>query len=534
MNQERTHTDLAFEEKLRSFEPEFQSGDWDQMLALLEEEDALVLPPLNISDKQKTSLKKLFTMTFMTIATGIALLINPAGSGNKKIQETMFVSPTITTSPAVVADKPETLTYQTESSDQNNSNSKFNSAVTTVSGSRSKTAEAVSEADGNSGTASEIPAKTAGKSDVDPPQLSVTKKDSTGQEEFKFYKTITRRYWVEDRYTYKYLKPENDIEDFWFGIHYTQQNLLKPALWDSIGRRQKTYGFNLQFMSGNILPTERFAIYAGLDWGMQFYGRSDKNEIIINSANQDRGFSYLHSNVNDLMVKTHIEYASGPVIPYVNLGFGTRIFSTGQTVKALITSKDYESSTSHNVLTTATSVIDLGVGTRVKLSPWVSLDLRYDMMMAGNADILNYSTSKFNGLTYDVKKSKMDMSGSMFKIGFIFDLSSQEREKVLVDSAHWEEVTEDLYMSTEDSSKVLIPCDCPCYKKKYSSNEEDEDVNYRSFPFESYPEKSSGSTGRGTSGSGTTRNHTWYGTGSSGGSGKSSFPGTSPAPNRTK
>ena len=83
------------------------------------------------------------------------------------------------------------------------------------------------------------------------------------------------------------------------------------------------------------------AIYGGLDWGMQFYGRSDESEVLINSVNEDRGLTFLRSHLNDLYLSGQIEWAQFPVVPYLTGSAGLRIFLTGQTTRALMDSELY-------------------------------------------------------------------------------------------------------------------------------------------------------------------------------------------------
>lgn len=305
------------------------------------------------------------------------------------------------------------------------------------------------------------------KPDEDDGKFKLSLPDTAG-----FYKRVVSRRWVDTTWKYEYLKHSRDIEDGWFGMYFTQQNLMDADEWEAIGRNSVNQGFNLQFMAGNLLPGENLAAFGGIDWGMQFLGRSKKHEVLINSVNEDRGVTFLRSHINDVMATGQIEWAQANVVPYVTGSFGTRIFTTAQTTRTLVPSSDYESSQEEGLHTRAALAAKYGVGARVKLNQHIYFDARYEAVVTKSLKVVDYNNTGFNGLDYDLGFKSMNLNSSQFRFGFVFDLSEEERRKVVDEPAHWEEQVQELYIDPKDSSKVFVPCPCsPCdEKKKRKSN----------------------------------------------------------------
>ncbi|MCB0734724.1 MAG: hypothetical protein H6608_06525 [Flavobacteriales bacterium] len=443
--------DALIQDKLLNVEADYLDSDWEAMEALLDEKKPAVILPFG-----KPSSTQIL-MAIIMITTTILTLTLLTSSGTQPLNslpvsgKSMITSTTPSTSfdgIAFTSHADEKGLKEKRSTNQTNPPKPDNDRSPVVRSSQSN----------NDGLT------------ADPDKIlpGLSKGDSSATTDTaEFYKKVVSRYWVDDVYKYVYQKPKYDMEQAWIGMHYTNQQNQHADMWDSIGRHRETHGFNLQFMTGNALKGEHLAIYGGVDWGMQFYGRSKSEEVVLNTTNGDKGLSYIRSHTNDLMIRAHVEYAYGRVVPYLTAGFGTRIFSNGQTIESLLKSTEFESSTAHGLLTNATKMVSYGAGARVHLTPRLSLDFRYEMQDGGNVNVINYAETSFNGLQYDIAKTRMNIGSGQFKWGIIVDLSEERREKVLEEEGHYEETVQELYLDKQDSEKVYIPCPCsPCPKKR--------------------------------------------------------------------
>ncbi|MCB9261817.1 MAG: hypothetical protein H6607_05525 [Flavobacteriales bacterium] len=466
---------------LQGYEAGFENADWQNMLNLLEEDGiSPILVPIEEKKSTVFNFKNILIMTLLaTISAAVLWMSN--FNNNTAINQTEnqnatpltnFVSPDL--SSEKIPEEKSNIPKQTMDYPSKNSVSTQVLDDAPSQQESDESTEKVVEAE-------ETSSNTADNSEKEneifndpivpiegelPPVDQVQNPDST-----KFWKTVTTRYWVDTTYRWIYEKPKYDIEQGWIGLHYTNQTMQDTMAWNSIGRRSATHGFNLQFMSGNLLPGEFLAIYGGLDWGMQFYGRNDKDEVEINSANKDKGFSQLRTHGNDLYATAHIEWAQFRLVPYLNGSIGTRILTTGQTVSQLLSSTEYESSTDHHIFTSAAFSTKFGAGLKVKLTPRLYLDGRYEFVTTEPLKVVDYNNTAFNGLDYSLGFKNLKMDASQFRIGIVVDLSEDKAKKIVNVPGHYEETTQMFYIDSSDSSKVFSPCPCgPCDKRKSTSN----------------------------------------------------------------
>jgi hypothetical protein len=224
-------------------------------------------------------------------------------------------------------------------------------------------------------------------------------------------------------------------------------------------------------MSGNRLPGNNLALYGGLDFGMQFYGSSKKSNVVLNNTSLDSGFTKLRSYSFDILGRMHLEYAKHRLIPYVNLMAGPRVFTTSQVVASYLQLKNTESRTSNSAHTSSSMLYGFGVGLRYKISHAISLDARYEWINGSKVKTVDLENSKFNGLSYDLNLKHAAPRQEQFKIGLIFNLSSREYDKKLVEKGHYQTISVDsLKMEASDTNTVYLPCNCiPCDKSNNSS-----------------------------------------------------------------
>lgn len=546
----KKNLDQVFNEKLGNQQAAFEEQDWQKMLALLEQDEVVpVVPFIESTQQTKTNknnwinLKNIIIMTTLALITALMTIWGNAVHENTNLPSVIkgqnntinitennsnssslpteeneaaiapFSSPSLESMPTIKEDK------ATSTPIRKPNNPKTYESVKMAAAPISKTTSEIAKINPKRKQLTSVTPKEKDPSasifdKIDALPINPLPPSDSLKKANKFYKAITHEVWIEDRYIYTYKKPKYDIEDFWIGLHYTQQRPENQPLYDSMGLRNIAHGFNIQFMSGNLLKGEYWAVYGGLDWGMQFYGRGVESEVTINSKNQDKGLTHLRSSSMDVLARFHAEYAQFPIVPYVNFATGPRIFMTGQHTSALLTSTEYESSNSNNVFNDAALMGSLGVGFRVKISPYVSLDARYEQFYGGKAEVIDLHNSQFKGTEYTLSKNRISTNSSQFKLGFIFDLSQDEEEKKLLEPGHFETKTERYYLDANDTNKIIQPCPCgPCDDK-----EDDDNSRYNRWDqgHEGVPAG--------------TRNRTFKGfdpgSGSSGGS-KKSFPGIS-------
>ncbi len=421
--------DELFNEGFLSYKADYDVASWEHMKTLLDKDDlnpVLIVPQQKFNDYKKT----LFIMTIMStlsifsLATWMLL-----GTSNKTAAMDVYKNHLATSQVehAVTADEPILNTAKTG---MGKAEKKIAKGKTSL---QSTTAE--------------------GSSDPNEPFKDSVRMVTT---DGKTYRVFTRKIWVNEEYEYIAKARAKTVEDFWIGIHFTGQRPLNKDV--------RSGGFNLQFMSGNRTNNKSWGLYGGLDWGMQFYGKGQKSNVVLNNTTQDSGFTRLRTYSMDLLGRAHLEYAKFPLVPYVNVFAGPRMYSTGQTVSSYLDLKESESSSTHNAHTSVSLMYGFGVGARLRLSPSISLDARYEMMSGTPVNLVDMDQSTFNGLNYNLKIDKVTPRVEQFKIGVIFDISERDYDKKLVKEGYYKEYMYDsLYVDPKDSNKVYLPCNCtPC------------------------------------------------------------------------
>jgi hypothetical protein len=306
------------------------------------------------------------------------------------------------------------------------------------------------------------------------------------------------------------------------GIHFTRQLPLEAQLKSMDSLRQNA-GFNFQFMSRNLFPSPLVGGYMGFDFGMQFYGRSKNNPVVLNNTTQDSGYTRLGTLSLDFLVRGHIEFGQYRLKPYVNVFAGPRIYSTNQHVASYLSLKNNESSTDHNASSAVSLLYGAGVGLRYRVSKVVSLDVRGEYMNGTAVNLVNMDKSKFNGLSYDLNKFTVNPEYLQWKVGLLFDLSEDDSKEENSQQSHTNYERQPVYYyydSVQKRNIPLCPCNCDTADKKSNSEVEPDPLGVQPntggtlrsgnskilfIPGTGFP------TGSGSSGSGS--------------SGKGSFPG---------
>lgn len=488
-NNPSKHTDELFREVLKQHEAVFEPAAWDNMRALLDEDDkkpVLIVPP---PSKNKPKFLIFIIMTALSIISiATYMLMSPAqenSAGKSARSGNSELAAPLTGKNQTGVELPET---------EFNSTNLENSLIEPTA-----TANAVIPESENL-QRNATPGKKFSDDTLLKPLVSsvrtfsrFTDSVATVSENGKTYRLFYRKMWVDPQYKYTEKKSSGVINDGFIGIHFTGQRHRNS---DSMNA-----GFNLQFMSGNRLDHNHLGVYAGFDWGMQFYGKSKKTNVVLNNTSQDSGFTRLQTYSMDFLGRAHFEYAKFPIVPYFNLMAGPRLYSTGQLVKSYVNFKDVDNSTTNNAHTSVSMMYGFGFGARIKLSPVVSLDARYEWMNGSPVKLVDMNNSTFNGLNYDLKYNRITPKLEHFKFGLIFNISEREYDKTLVKEGYFKEIAVDsVELNPADSNVIYIPCKClPCEQTSNTyrpdvNSDEDENNHNSSRPYQA-PSGNSGGKG---------------------------------------
>ena len=488
--------DQAVKNGLQNHEAPFMDADWTAMEALLNEPKkpwiVLLLSAFITTDKLKNN--TIMTTLFATTTLGVYLLLSSVNN-----LKTTNLS---TKTDLNLANNSETTIYKSELSSNAPEHAEENKTIVyaTSKGRNVEKKQAITRNPSEKDNISDLTTKTDGsieglpKSTAPstfentpatlptdtPPIIAVVK---------KVKKTLVHEVWVEPVYESYRVKHTGDIDEFWIGMHYTQEGI-------DYSDSNKTHGFNLQFMSGNLIKTTPFALYGGLDWGMQFRNRTSRQEVILNTVNEDLGYTYLSSLSNDILLRGHLEFPKYRIVPYATFFAGPRIYSTGQKVGMYNPPVDTEGSTRDNIKSTALLVMGGGIGARVKLTDYASLDFRYEQIFGETKSVVDLTESRLVGTAYNLNLKNQATDFGQFKIGVIFDLSTSDYEKRIIKEGYTKEVTETYYIDPEDANKIIIPSKpCPQNSSTNRRYTEDEGTDW-------LPGSGGGSRGGGSGSSG--------------------------------
>jgi opacity protein-like surface antigen len=467
MRREKIHIDKAISSKLEQLEPAFNPEHW----AALEKE----------LDKRETgfwfvwtafiSFYSKFKTLIMTTVLSTILAVSVALFGGKDAIEKAEVKPM-----ATALETTENYSYKTpleqETVPAENVNvpkdTSRNKKITSVL----NTLVAAAENEGIiqiSNAAVELLSNEVGL-DLernDPPDSSILELVKDGVE-----RKLVKKVWVPEEYERVRIPHEGPISGGWMGLHYTQMQLE-----DSL--RPTTHGFNIQFMSKNLLPSKHIGFYAGFDYGLQITGRGDRREVILNTVVEDLGYTYLSSNTHDFLLRGHLELHSKYLMPYVTGAFGPRASFTGQKVGMYNPPIETEGTSRSNVHGTANLLWNAGVGTRIRITDYMSLDARYEWTGGNASNVVDLDNSTLATTSFNLRYKDRSNTQNAFKIGVVFDLSSSDYEERKVKDGYYKEEVQSYFVDPENEDKIIVPCDCtPCDDRSYNRYEDDDDFRF--------------------------------------------------------
>jgi|GEM_PF-3316647 len=488
-NKNFKNTETLFQDGFENFEVSFENSSWDKMNKLLDEDDK---KPCFIIwlNKQSITLKTLTIMTLLTtLSISVYSILGLFTQNNAKFKNNLNITKNSGKSLSTIEMEKNAIERSQHGNEQP---LEINTNATTFIKNENKNSSEKDNHSGNKPTApsvlktilsadkmavdsmivrAEETAELASKIKAEINQVEKVSetivKDSITKKITQKNIVLVKQKWVQDQYSTvcKY-DPKGPIKDFWLALHYTDQ-------YSTNNTSSNSKGFNFQMMSGNLKDWKDVGIYAGFDWGMQFYGKTPNHQVVINTVNEDSGYTRLRNNSTDFMFKFHLEYAKHAVIPYLNATMGTRLYYTNQKTASYLKLKDNESSSTQNVDLNASLMAGVGAGVRVKVVPRVSIDFRYDYLLGAKTKQVDLQNSSFNGLNYQVNKNTFNPSNGMLRFGIIFDLSEEKCQKQLVTPGHYENVSYDSLVIEQqgDSSIIVLPCNCPCDDKTKTDSE---------------------------------------------------------------
>ena len=486
-------------DSLKNYESEFVPGDWEHMEALLDEDDDKAVPfvpPVTNQQNllQKIKNNKLILLLMITLSTvGMATWMwfaslspstnsveitstsNSKNQNNQHLEEEFLEQNTNAKSPVY---------FNSDAIEKEGNLNRMESIETTENTTKPNVSNSSSETlDGNSTgfaqteksenevvpqtnvqTINTIEETSSGVTVETNEKKEAVVSDSipeTKTERKTINKVVYRKEWVPAVYETTYLGFRRPIDDFWMGIHFTAQGDFGS---DSFS----TAGFNVQLMSGNRLKNQkRLGLYGGFDFGMQFMGKTPNAPVVLNTIYEDSGFARLSTRSYDFLARAHLEFAGGPVVPYLTAFAGPRIVATGQKVKSYMPLVDHERYSYTNVHTSASMLLGLGAGIRWQVGKHISIDTRYEYVGSSQAKTIDLNNTSFNGLSYNKVLKNLNTSYGMFKFGVIFNLSTERKEHKKIAEGYYKETYYDsVSHDPNDTTTIYLPCpefkECEC------------------------------------------------------------------------
>jgi hypothetical protein len=314
-----------------------------------------------------------------------------------------------------------------------------------------------------------------------------------------------------------YYNPEY-IDRVSWGLWYSNESLTDPQpLAQNPAYFQSRGGMGTEILSGNLLPklspsfkhqapenwqskgystsdvkhyleksqTARGALYAGFGFGFGFLGRGERSNVTLNTNREDSGYTYLKNQVVSMWGKVQYEKRTDlgaiTLYPFVSVAAGPRIFTTQQDVYTYLTLTDYESPTANVAYDRAVFATEFTLGTKVRLGSAVSLFVSQSFWRSTDIDFVDLQASKFNGLAYDLVKSKLSSNTMQWKVGLVFDLSearyySYQVDQTVMDTLWYYQaiaptpVDSMVYDSASQSWVKVRYYTCPCCLNPPQSN----------------------------------------------------------------
>ncbi|MFM1897971.1 MAG: hypothetical protein RL577_211 [Bacteroidota bacterium] len=208
------------------------------------------------------------------------------------------------------------------------------------------------------------------------------------------------------------------------GMNYSQESWADALPWDTAGRYQNRGGFDLYFLGRNKAQDKGYGLYIGGEFGAHFYGRTQRENVALNTQRQDSAFTYLSAESWHLQVNAKLEKSFGPVLLFASAAPGVKLFAATQHVQAYLPLVETVSYSSNNAHSSAAAYISYETGIRFRLNNWFSIQGSYWGNQGSNLGLVDLDQTPFNGLKFNAPVWKVATHQQGFKVGVVFDLSS--------------------------------------------------------------------------------------------------------------
>jgi hypothetical protein len=190
------------------------------------------------------------------------------------------------------------------------------------------------------------------------------------------------------------------------------------------------FGFDLEGYTRNLTTSLPFAFFIGADLGMAWMGKSSYTDVVLNTANNDPGFTYLQNKKFNLDLNLKLEYGPSNLKFYAFAAAGWRQIAVDHITDSKKYLQDY---TASNDYVSRTNMLEWGggAGLRYFYRPGVSFDLRIAYMDAGYRNIVDVAGSRYDGFSarYTLNSNYIQPQVLSIRLGMMF-CSHDLRESV--------------------------------------------------------------------------------------------------------
>ena len=280
----------------------------------------------------------------------------------------------------------------------------------------------------------------------------------------KDYKLVQHVRYVEPTYEYIPIK-ENYITDVALGLEYNNEsfNGLGPESWDSLGQLKNSSGFDFYFLF-SALPKNMAKNWGNINWGLGMgfnqFSNGDRYNVALNTIREDSAFTQVKNNTFHLYSILRYEFQLGRFYPFLGMQGGVSFYNSNQHTETYVPITDYESIGTADIHNSVAGYLSTEIGLRFRLNTGVNMYVSYIDKRGSDLEIIDVENSTFNGLSFNGELRDVKYNTNQWKIGFLFDLSTNKYEK--------RKIKEGYYDTSIVIQSLNQPCPpCPC--------EEDED-----------------------------------------------------------
>ncbi len=252
------------------------------------------------------------------------------------------------------------------------------------------------------------------------------------------------------------------------GMNYSQESWADALPWDTAGRYQNRGGFDFYFLGRNKAVDKGYGLYIGGEFGAHFYGKTQRENVALNTQRQDSAFTYLSAESWHFQVNAKLEKSVGPILLFASAAPGLKLFAATQHVQAYLPLVETVSYSSNNAHASAAAYISYETGVRVRLNNWFSIQGSYWGNQGSNLGLVDLDQSPFNGLKFNAHVWNVATHQQGFRLGMVFDLSSgsvYEDEKRQEPEPKPEPEPVNAPTKTTQTIEVIRYLPCPCCPK---------------------------------------------------------------------